>query len=232
MSVHVAQGTDEGDDEYSRDARSSSKMKHYPINAETVLVYFSSVLSRCRDRVSVDTLRPLPMFLGLGLNGLCLSPGAFSPPTKHVDKSMYEKVKTRVFLNIAFFLSNYALVAFGVAVVVALSHPGMLLFVGATYALWAFHSFLIDHELIVFGYNVGTVLSISQRSNVLTFVTIIVIAWKCLVPVLSFIIISGVIILVHALLRDPKHIESSIEFRGENDDEEDENVLVERGDVI
>jgi hypothetical protein len=184
----------------------------------------------------MDTLRPLPMFLGLSGHAFCLSPGAFAPPTRHVDKTMFEKIRSRITLNFAFFLSNYALVAFGVAVVVALSHPGMLLFVGGVWALWMLHSFLIDHELIVFGTNVGMILSISKRSTILCILTVIVIVWKCLIPVVSFALISGIIILSHALMRDPKQIESSSEFRGSEDSDEDtvddDRVLVERGDVI
>ena len=176
------------------------------------------------------------MFLGLNGHTFCLSPGAFAPPTRHVDKTMCEKIRARVTLNFAFFLSNYALVAFCVAVVVALSHLGMLLFVGGVWALWLLHSFLIDHELIFFGTNVGMILSISTRSTILSILTIVVIIWKCLLPVLSFLLISGIIILSHALMRDPNHIESSHEFRGSEDSDEemvdDDNVIVQRGDVI
>ena len=176
------------------------------------------------------------MFLGLS-EAFCLSTGAFAPPTKRVDKTMFEKIRSRISLNFAFFLSNYALVAFGVAVVVALSHPGMLLFVGAVWLLWMAHTFLIDHELIVFGTNVGLIMSITQRSTVLSLLTIIVIIWKCLFPVVTFVAISGIIILSHALMRDPKHIESSSEFRGSEDSDEEtvdeeKHVMVERGDVI
>jgi hypothetical protein len=177
------------------------------------------------------------MFLGLSGHAFCLSPGAFAPPTKRVDKTMFEKIRARISLNFAFFLSNYALVAFGVAVVVALSHPGMLLFVAGVWLLWMAHAFLIDHEVIVFGTNVGMIMSITQRSTVLSVLTIIVIIWKCLFPAVSFIAISGSLILTHALLRDPKHIESSSEFQGSEDSDEEivdeeKHVMVERGDVI
>lgn len=238
MSVGVAQGT-EDEDYSSKDSSSqSSSSKRIPIDTETIRLYMTSVMIRLRDRVTMDTLRPLPMFLGLSGPSWCLSPGAFAPPTKHVDKSMVEKIRARVRLNFAFFLSNYALVAFGVAVVVALSHPGMLLFVGAVWLLWMAHAFLIDHELICFGTNIGIIMSITQRSTVLSLLTIVVIIWKCLFPVLTFVIISGIIILSHALMRDPKHIESSTEFRGGAEDSDDEtldeekHVMVERGDVI
>ena len=198
---------------------------------------FSCSAIRLSDRVTLDTLRPLNLFLGLTGPSWCLSPGAFAPPTKHVDKTMFEKIRARVRLNFAFFLSNYALVAFGVAVVIAMSHPGMLLFVGAVWLLWMAHAFLIDHELIIFGTNVGMLLSITQRSTLLSVLTIIVVIWKCLVPLIVFVAISGIIILSHALMRDPKHIENSTEFREDSDDEviveqDKHGVMVERGDVI
>lgn len=237
MSVGVAQGTD---DDESRPKESDSSSKRIPVDTETIRLYVASVAMRLKEHVTLDTLRPLPMFLGLSGPSWCLSPGAFAPPTKHVDKTMVEKIRARVRLNFAFFLSNYALVAFGVAVVVALSHPGMLLFVGGVWLLWMAHSFLIDHEVILFGSNIGMLITIKQRSTVLSILTIIVIIWKALFPLFTFVTISGIIILSHALMRDPKHIESSSEFRrGSEDSDEEivvevekEHVMVERGDVI
>jgi hypothetical protein len=235
MSVGISQGTE--DDEYTSEASFSKSKRRIPIDTETIRLYLTSVAIRLRDRVTLDTLRPLNLFLGLTGPSWCLSPGAFAPPTKHVDKTMFEKIRARVRLNFAFFLSNYALVAFGVAVVIAMSHPGMLLFVGAVWLLWMAHAFLIDHELIIFGTNVGMLLSITQRSTLLSVLTIIVVIWKCLVPLIVFVAISGIIILSHALMRDPKHIENSTEFREDSDDEviveqDKHGVMVERGDVI
>lgn len=234
MSVGVAQGTD--DDEY----RSSSERNKIPIDAESIRVLFESLIIRLRDQVTLDTIRPLPMFLGVSGPSWCLAAGAFAPPVKKVDKSFLEKIRARIRLNFAFFLSNYALVAFGVAVVVALSHPGMLLWVGGVWLLWLLHSFLISNEVILFGKNISMLLTIKQRSTVLSILTIVVIIWKALVPCLSFLLISGIIILSHALMRDPKHIEQSSEFarRGAEDSDEEviideeKHVMVERGDVI
>jgi len=68
-------------------------------------------------------LRPLPMFLGVvptGPSSMCFSAGAFTPPIRKVDKASPEKIKSRVHLNFAFFLSNYVLISSMVALVVAL----------------------------------------------------------------------------------------------------------------
>ena len=186
----------------------------------------------------MDTVRPLNMFLGITGPSFCFSPLAFNAPVKKLDKSTYEKFRSRLKLNFAFFLSNYALVTAGVALVTALMHPGMVISVGLIWGLWALHNFLISNELVVFGRNIGTLISISQRSNILMVLTAIVIIWKCLKPTILVILMSGGIIVVHALLRDPSHVTSG-DFTGGSssmslsDDDSVENsheseVLVER----
>jgi len=156
----------------------------------------------------MDTVRPLNLFLGITGPSFCFSPLAFNPPVKKLDKSTYEKFQSRLKLNFLFFLSNYALVFLGVAITTALMHPGMVISLGVVWGLWALHNFLISNELVVFGRNIGTLISISQRSTALMIITAIVIIWKCLKPTITVIFISGALILVHALLRDPSHVTS------------------------
>lgn len=186
---------------------------------------------RMSERVTIDTLRPLPMFLGISGPSFCLAAEAFNPPIKKVTKQSWEKIRSRITLNGAFFLTNYTLVAFGVAVVIALLHPGMLLFVGIVCLLWWFHEYLISHEFNVFGQNMGQIMSITQRSTILTVITLVTVIGWCLIPFVAFVAVSGVIILAHAIMRDPKHVERSSEFVDEGSDS-DEEVMVERGDVI
>jgi hypothetical protein len=192
--------------------------------------------SQLQSRVTLDTIRPLHMFLGISGHNFCFSPEAFAPPVKKLDKSTPEKFKSRLRLNFSFFLSNYALVAAGVALVIALMHPGMLLSLGFLWGVWTFHTFLISNEVIVFGKNVGTVVSLNHRSALLTAITILVVVWKCLAPTISAVAISGVLILSHAIMRDPKHIDTSTTIhRKDSDDEEvtssDSEVIVERPQV-
>ena len=198
----------------------------------------------------MDTLRSLPMFLGVNPGaGFCLSAEAFTPPIKKVDKASPEKIKTRVQLNFAFFLTNYVLVAAMTAVVVALMHPGMVFFLAILYGLWTLHGYMIRHELVVFGIQLHALLSVPQRFYVLFVLTAVVVILKCLAPVFIFLAISGVLILSHALLRDPKHTEYTSDLLvQQQDDVYDEEgggdsgfssgseVIVERpsgqGDVI
>lgn len=183
--------------------------------------------------MTIDTVRPLPMFLGITGPSLCFSPEAFTIPVKKVDKSTPEKFKSRLKLNFAFFLSNYALVATGTALIVFLMHPGMLLSMAVVWGLWMLHHFLISNEVMVFGRNVGTLLSISHRSNALVVLTVIVIVWKCLVPALTVLGISGLIILTHALLRDPKHIEiSSTNYDRSNSDDDSGDISHDSSEVL
>ena len=176
----------------------------------TKILSFSFIrASHISSRVTMDTVRPLNMFLGITGPSFCLSPEAFNPPVKKMDKSTYEKFKSRLKLNFAFFLSNYAIVVAGVTAVVALMHPGMLLSVGFVWGLWSLHSYLISNEVIMFGRNIGTLISISHRSTALVVITGLVIVWKCLVPAITVVAISGLSIFLHAIFRDPKHIDTT-----------------------
>eukprot|EP00523_Entomoneis_sp_CCMP467_P017631 CAMPEP_0168809510 /NCGR_PEP_ID=MMETSP0726-20121227/3122_1 /TAXON_ID=265536 /ORGANISM="Amphiprora sp., Strain CCMP467" /LENGTH=245 /DNA_ID=CAMNT_0008861495 /DNA_START=260 /DNA_END=998 /DNA_ORIENTATION=+ len=106
-----------------------------------------------QNRVRLDTLRPLPQFLGISVATGCLHGEAFSPPVRlrHLDKSAAEKIKSRFSLNFQYFITNYVLIALLVATVVALMHPGMVLFVGVLYALWTAHTAWGYQELFMFG---------------------------------------------------------------------------------
>mmetsp|Transcript_22232 Transcript_22232/g.36814 ORF Transcript_22232/g.36814 Transcript_22232/m.36814 type:complete len:251 (-) Transcript_22232:418-1170(-) len=225
----------------ARPKKKTKKNKRRPastLNSETVRVYISSVLLRLSERISLETLRPLPLFIGITDHAFCLSAGAFTPPTSTDSKTVAQSIRTRIALNGAFFLTNYALVAFGVAVVVALLHPGMLLVCGVVWLLWWMHDYLITHEVNIGKHNFGTLVSINNRSSILTIVTFGAVVWKCLFPVLSFVLVSGVLLLLHAVMRDPQHIASCSQYGaggsadGADDFNSDDEVMVERGDVI
>ena len=201
-------GIASGSDDYSRGSSSSGQNK-VSIDFESIRLHVSSWVARVQSRISLDTLRPLPVFLGINPTNSCFSAEAFTPPVKKIDKSSFEKIKSRMKLNFAFFVSNYALVASMVALVVAMLHPGMLLAVGLIWGLWTFHHFLIRHEFIVFGFPVHSLLTIQQRFYTLFVLTTFVVVWKCLKPTILFLFVSGMIIVTHSFLRDPKHIESS-----------------------
>jgi hypothetical protein len=169
------------------------------------------------------------MFLGVTGHTLCFSPAAFTPPVKKLDKTSTEKLKSRIKLNFTFFLSNYALV-------VALMHPAMIAFLAILWGLWGFHSFLISNEVIVFSRNIGTLVSISHRSNALTLITFAVIVWNCLWPAITVAVLSSILILSHAVMRDPKSIETSNTFGNRDFDDDstggytsgESEVLVDR----
>ena len=240
-SVQVANGDSTGNSSSSYHTKSHrhQQQQQQPIyvDIESMRMQLSSLVTKFQSRISIDTVRPLHVFLGLNHNaGYCLSPTAFTPPVKLstnklVDKSTPEKIKSRVQLNFAYFISNYALLAIMTAVVIALMHPGMVLFVGIVYLLWMGHEFLIRHPLIVFGVEVHSLLSIKQRFYFLFTMTTLVVIWKCLVPTLFFISISSFLIITHSLLRDPKDVEASGAGmdRYSNRENDDDDVDIEGG---
>jgi hypothetical protein len=88
---------------------------------------------------------------------------------------------------------------------------GKLFFVGLCYGLWTFHAFLIRNEFELFGIRVHSLLSIQQRFYLNFAITSVVVLWKCLKPALIFVLLSTLLIATHAFLRDPKHIEASMD---------------------
>lgn len=218
MPVNVAHGSDDG-------YQGSGPQKTIAINIETMRLHMSSFAARAMSRVSLDTLRSLPMFLGLNPGaGFCLSAQAFTPPVKKMDKGTPEKIRSRVKMNFAFFLTNYVLIAAMTALVVALMHPGMVFFLALIYVLWTLHAFLLRNQLVLFGIAVHSILTVQQRFYSLFTLTTIVVMWKCLKPTIIFLAISGVIICFHALLRDPKHIESSHDPQSSADSDDEEGA--------
>jgi hypothetical protein len=236
MSLVVESGSDDRKfDGSSSNKTNKESLSPTQLDITTVKIYVAGIASYITSRVTMDTVRPLNMFLGISGPSFCLSPEAFNSPVRKVDKSTPEKFKSRLKLNFVFFLSNYALVTAGVALVTALMHPGMLIALSMLWALWGLHTFLISNEVIMFGRNIGTLVSISHRSNALVVITAAVILWKCLFPAITFVAISGLIILTHALFRDPKNVDTYEKYRGNGsydddsgEDSHDSEVLVDK----
>jgi len=198
-----------------------------------------SFFSQWKDRITPDTLRPLPVFLGITGPSFCFSPQAFTPPTTHLDKNSREKVQLRMKLNFTYFLTNYALIASGTSIVITLMNPIMIMIIGIMCLLWKTHNVIVQHNIVmeVMGRDLGQYLSVANRTNILYVITSAVVVVFCLIPFLMAITISGLLIVSHAIMRDPKEVESSRSFkRGASDSDEDTDssseVMVEKSDVV
>lgn len=182
--------------------------------------------------MTLDTLRPLSIFLGITGPTLCFSPEAFNPPSRKIDKTAPEKVLTRIRLNFAFFLTNYALITAGSAIIVSLMHPKMIFELALVWAMWSLHVTMVKNNtpLVVKGIDIGEKLTVQRRSLILSMFTMFVVIRYCLFPFILAIGISFVLVLAHAIMRDPKHIESSQSFfekskRAGSADSDDEAVI-------
>jgi len=228
-----------------------------------------SLFSQWKDRITIDTLRPLPAFFGITGPSFCLSPKAYTAPfhlsattTHHLfdSKDKFEKIKQRMGLNTTYFLTNYVLIFVGTGVVIALLHPIMIMFIIIIGLLWKTHFIMIEHPDLTFGIdikslipgvdtssssssNLGNYFSVERRTNILYFISILFGLFFCLVPLFMVLIISGLLIGLHAMMRDPKHIESSatsgiasFHKRGGDADSDTDSggseVLVEKSDVV
>jgi hypothetical protein len=177
------------------------------IDIESLRLQLSNLVARMKSNVSLRTLRPLPIFLGLqgtDEEGVELSTNAFNPPL--AGSGTMAMVKSRVKDNLKFFVSNYALLAAMTALVVMLMHPSKLFALAFICIMWWCHGYLIKHELVVFGLQIHAMLTVQQRFYVMFAISAIIIVWECFIPTIIFIMISGFIILCHAALRDTSHL--------------------------
>lgn len=196
---------------------------------ECMRLQLSSYAARVKSNVSIETLRPLPIFLGLSStvdDGVQLSTDAFTPPL--AGSGTMAMIKSRVKDNWTFFLSNYALVAAMTALVVLLMHPGAVFTLAIIAGMWWSHGYLIRHELTCYTIQIHAILTVQQRFYLLFAISSVVILWECFMPAIVFVLISGFIILCHAALRDTTHLHEAsqrgIKVRG-NDGNEVEALI-------
>lgn len=196
----------------SAQSPASSSSAAAPLDIETIRMRLANNIEILKSRVSLSTLRPLPVFLGLqeAGDGVFLSQDAFAPPN-NLNADALTKIKSRVKENLSFFLTNYCLIVAMVAVVVALMHPVMLISLGIVYGLWKVHEYLLKNEVVLGSIRVHEMLTVTQRSYLLSVISAIIIVFMCLVPTLIVVSISGFIILCHASLRDTQHLRDASE---------------------
>jgi len=231
-SLPIEHGSDDSSSLPTSTQTDKRTISQYPIHS--ILIPF---FSQWKDQITVDTLRPLPVFLGITGPAFCFASNAFTPPTTHWDKYTTEKVQQRIKLNFAYFLTNYALIASGTSVVITLLHPIMIMFIGIMFLLWKIHDVIVQHDIPieVLGIDLGQHLSVVNRTRILYAVTGAVVIIFCLIPFLMTITISGFLVTSHAVMRDPKQIESGNSFKRGSVDSDDSDssseVLVERIDA-
>ena len=158
----------------------------------------------------METMRSLPVFFGITGPSFCLAPDAFNPPSSHFDKNTSEKFKRRIDLNFSFFITNYAAITAGTSFIVILLHPKMVIYCGVLYMLWKIHSIIAKESilLVFMNQNIGKYLTIEIRTRALYLMTIWVVVVYCLQPVLTALTLSLLMVLVHAVMRDPKQVEN------------------------
>jgi hypothetical protein len=184
------------------------------IDIESLRLHISSWVAIAKSKISIETLRPLPVFLGIRDDGV---PGQLRLSSSAFTKvQQFQSVPSRIADNCDFFLSNYVLVALTVAVVVSLMHLEMVVMLAALYGLWLAHSYLISHSVVVFGVSVQALLTVQQRFYLLFFISTMAIVWACMVPAMIWTGISSILILSHAILRNPNHRTMEESQRGDD----------------
>jgi len=170
------------------------------------------------SKLTMDTLRPLPLFMGVttGSPSFCFAADAFSFPISFTGQQSStvenNKITSRLSRNLHYFATNYAFMALCTILIVALMHPGMLLYVGITWAAWWLHFVIIreDVKLVVMEKNLNDIFTPKRRSLILTAWTVWVGIAKCFKPSLKAMVISSALVFFHALLRDPSKLAGDI----------------------
>jgi PRA1 family protein len=202
---------------------------------ESLRLQWSSFCARLQSHVSIETIRPLPEFLGLlntPANIVQFSPNAFTttPITSGGDRRvMSERIRNRIRQNGTYYLSNYALVAVMTALVILLLHPSVIFMFAFLSALWWCHGYLIRHEVVIASIRLHAIFPVQQRFYLLFLLSCLMILITCIIPTILFLFISGIIILCHAALRDTSHLptEQYDTESQEQDRKEEQDPLLE-----
>mmetsp|Transcript_13312 Transcript_13312/g.25425 ORF Transcript_13312/g.25425 Transcript_13312/m.25425 type:complete len:280 (+) Transcript_13312:46-885(+) len=236
------------DDSVGSTREDSKKRRHMHFELGPLVISGAAIdrvmarMTSFTSKLTMDTLRPLPLFLGVSGPSLCIAADAFSPPislSRQTDKSSLEKMISRLSRNLNFFATNYAFLAMCTILVVALMHPSMLMYVAITWALWWFHVVVIreDVRLVIMNRDLNDIFTPKRRSWILTAWTVWVAIAKCLRPSMKGMAISGALVLFHAVMRDPSKVVGDIVSRsnmsmGSSDSDDGSEVLVEREDAV
>jgi len=128
----------------------------------------------------------------------------------------------------------------GTCIIVTLLHPGMIIYSLLVYFLWKGHTIMVDNNtpMKVKDVDLGQYITVEMRTRVLYAITIWVVIAKCFKPFVIVVGLTGMLVLFHAFMRDPKHIEANRLFmEGMNNDESDsscgsDEVVVEKMDAV
>jgi PRA1 family protein len=207
------------------------------VSVESLRLQFSAAIVRIHHHVSIETIRPLTVFLGLqnanhiddddttsteafGAERMpTIAPNAYSTPNGSTYRRTYEMIQLRVQDNLSYYLSNYAFIVVMTSIVVVLMHPSMIVTGLLVYGLFLGHTYLIRHEVILWGnVSIQTILTVQQRLYLFGSIGLLLILVTCVVPTLIIMTISSMIILTHAILRNNhQSLLSSSSQRGESD---------------
>ncbi len=95
-----------------------------------------------------------------------------------------------------------------------------------------------DVRLVIMENDLNDIFTPKRRTTILTVWTIWVAIAKCLRPSLKGMAISGALVLIHALMRDPAKVAGGIVVsrtklsRGSSDSDDGSEVVVEREDAV
>mmetsp|Transcript_20877 Transcript_20877/g.30577 ORF Transcript_20877/g.30577 Transcript_20877/m.30577 type:complete len:233 (-) Transcript_20877:73-771(-) len=212
-STEIHQGTDDV----------QGKRKNNVSAIEKIRKFLLDEFPKYSSKITMDTMRPLPTFLGITGPSFCLAPDAFTPPTKKMDKNSAEKISQRIYLNFTYFLTNYAFIAAGTCIIIILLHPRTIIYSIIVCALWKMHDMTEQQNtpLILMNRDVGQYITVELRTRLLYAITLYVVVLHCLKPVITAVGLTGLMIFSHALLRDPKQIEHGSSYMDDESSDDD-----------
>lgn len=182
-----------------------------------IFITISSLIHYFRQQTTLETLRPLPLFLGLtsahktpsNLFPFCFSPHAYHFPLNHFGSHSYAKLYSSFVTNLQFFHSNYIVIFCCTTLFVTILHPIMLLYLILLWFLWSTHRLLLKKDVpSLFSLRkhpfLNIFLDIKGRKYMLYTITLLILYFYCLIPCLCVACVTFGLIFGHALTRDAK----------------------------
>ena len=181
-------------DDTTTTSATTTNTTNNPITIDSIRLQWSTLIVRMQQHVSIESIRPLTVFLGL--TNTVTVPITTSTTTSTTDEELekghinndppvttvlqttmivapdayttpngkYEMIQLRVQRNLLYYMSNYVFIVAMTSLVIVLMHPSMIFTGFIVCGLYLLHMYWIRHEVILLRSTIATGSNISIQT--------------------------------------------------------------------
>ena len=180
-------------DDTTTTSATTTNTTNNPITIDSIRLQWSTLIVRMQQHVSIESIRPLTVFLGLTNATVPITRSTATstmdeelekaninndPPVTTVlqttmivapdayttPNGKYEMIQLRVQRNLLYYMSNYVFIVAMTSLVIVLMHPSMIFTGFIVYGLYLLHMYWIRHEVILLRCTTATGSNISIQT--------------------------------------------------------------------